>query len=193
LAKPETNTGPCSEPVASGAPVAPKPAGEAGLVAPKRGGDGGRRSKTASVGSRNGFRSRSTAYRESLRLRPIEVDARKQMIASVAAPVVAPEDCLSIRFGLDRWEQAYAERRHVLDAVESAGYQLERVEQFEVRRTRNSAGVAHGNHSLRACERKPVIDLQRRRSALDQPFRMTPRFPCIARDHRVCGVRGVSP
>src|SRR6266540_4300165 len=50
-------------------------------------------------------------------------------------------------------------------------------------------GVAHVDDRLRAGERKPVVDFQRGRPALDRQFRVPPRLLRVARDHGVCRVR----
>ena len=59
------------------------------------------------------------------------------------------EDCLveihglTVGFRFVAWDDADAERSHVLDAVKARGYQLARVEQFEVGRAGDMMRCAH--------------------------------------------------
>src|SRR2546426_8175042 len=124
-------------------------------------------------------------------LRPVEVGSCEQAITSVAPRVVALEYGLSIRFCLNSGNQTDAERRHVLDAMQSGRDELARVEQLQMCRTRNAVRFAHINHGLRACKREPEVDFQRGRSALNQHLCIATRFLAVARDDGVGGVRGV--
>ena len=79
----------------------------------------------------------------------------------------------------------------MLDAVEPRRDQLARVEQLEVRRARECVRVADLDHGLRARQRQPEVDFQRRRAVADIDLRLPARLFRIARDDRVGRIRGM--
>ena len=86
---------------------------------------------------------------------------------------------------------AGAERGDVLDALEPRRDQLACVEQLEMRRAGNVMRVADLDDGLRARERQPEVDLQRRRAVADIDLRLAARLIRIAGHDRVGRIRGM--